>query len=319
MALNPQTEVFFNALAENGRPKTHELSPEEARAGYRALTAAFGPGPDLKTEDRIVSGSETDIPVRIYSPESEVPLPMLVYFHGGGWVIGDLDTHDRECRLLAAETHCLVVSVDYRLAPEHPFPAGHIDCWDAVVWVLAHAAALGGNPDCIAVGGDSAGGNLAAYVALAARDAGHTLKLQLLVYPATDGRAHHPDSKHEPLPSLLENAEGPGLTRDTMAYFAMHVCGANDHLSVTNDWRMSPLLADSHAGVAPAYIATCQCDPIRDEGNLYAEKLKAAGVAVQFREWAGQPHLLFQLSPVLDDGKALIAECVAALQQAFAS
>jgi acetyl esterase len=318
MPLNPQTEAFFNALAENGGPKTHELSPEEAREGYRALASAFGPGPELKVEDRTIPGSETDIPVRIYTPDSTGPLPVLVYFHGGGWVIGDLDTHDRECRILAAETPCLVVSVDYRLAPEHAFPAGHVDCWDATAWVLENAATLGGDPDNVAVGGDSAGGNLAAFVALAARDAGHPLKLQLLVYPATDGRAHHPDSDHEPLPSLIENAEGPGLTRDTMAYFAVHVCQDNDHLTVTTDRRMSPLLADSHADVAPAYIATCEYDPIRDEGNLYAEKLKAAGVEVQFREWAGQPHLLFQLSPVLDDGRALLAECVAALQQAFA-
>jgi acetyl esterase len=318
MPLNPQTEAFFNSLAQgDDSPKTHEQTPEDAREGYRALAAALGPGPDIETLDRAVPGSEAEIPVRIYTPEGEGPWPILVYYHGGGWVIGDLDTHDRECRLLATQTPCVVVSVDYRLAPEYPFPASHTDSWDATQWICNHAAELNGDASRIAVGGDSAGGNLAAFVALCARDADIDLSLQMLVYPATDGRAHHPESTHDPLPSLVENSDAIVLTRDTMAYFSSHVCRGLDPAAVTNDWRMSPLLAEDHTGLAPAYIATCEFDPIRDEGNLYADKLKSAGVTVQHKVWAGQPHLLFQLSPVLDDGKALIAECVAALKAAF--
>ena len=317
MPLNPQTAALVEAMAAEPAPQTHELDPSEARLGYRALADNMGPGPDVATEDRSIPGSETAIPVRIYKPTSDIPLPVLVFFHGGGWVIGDLDTHDRECRILATGTPCIVASVDYRLAPEHPFPAGHVDCWDALQWVASNAADIDANPSGIAVGGDSAGGNLSAYCALMARDSGLALKLQMLVYPATDGRAHHPDSTHEPLPSLVENADGIFLKRATMNYFFRLACKDLDPVAVANDWRMSPLLAASHAGIAPAFIATCELDPIRDEGNLYAEKLAAAGIPVQHKEWAGQPHVLFQLSPVLDDGKALLTECVDALQRAF--
>ena len=317
MPLNPQTEAFF--APTQGGPKTHEQTPAEARNGYLALGTALGPGPELhNVEDRTITGSQTDIPVRVYTPvESAAALPALIFYHGGGWVIGDLDTHDRECRLLSDGAGCVVVAIDYRLAPEHPFPASHQDCWYATQYIVNNAAEFNVDAAKIAVGGDSAGGNLAAYVALAARDAGIDLKLQMLIYPATDARAHHPDSEHEPHPSLIENADAVVLTRATMAYFASNLMTGLDQKEVANDWRMSPLLATDHSKLASAYIATCEYDPIRDEGNAYAEKLTAAGVSVQHKVWAGQPHLLFQLSPVLDDGKALIGECVAALKEAF--
>jgi len=320
MPLNPQTEAFFASMAEGGdRPQTHEQQPAEARQGYLALAQALGPGPELhQVEDRKIPGEHDDIPLRVYTPKaSDNALPALIYFHGGGWVIGDLDTHDRECRLLADQADCVVIAVDYRLAPEHPFPASHQDCWSALHYVVEHPGHFNIDAGRIAVGGDSAGGNLSAFVALAARDAQIDLKLQMLIYPATDARAHHPDSEHEPYPSLLENADAVVLTRDTMRYFASHVATGQNHKDVVNDWRMSPLLAENHEGLAPAFIATCEFDPIRDEGNVYAEKLQAAGVPVQHKVWAGQPHLLFQLSPVLDDGKALISECVSALKDAF--
>lgn len=317
MPLNPQTAALVEAMAANPAPQFHELSVEDARLGYRALADGFGPGPDVPTEDRTIPGSETEIPVRIYKPEDDNPLPVLVFFHGGGWVIGDLDTHDRECRMIATGTPCIVISIHYRLAPEHPFPASHTDCWDAVQWVASNAAEIGGDPSRLAVGGDSAGGNLSAFCALAARDAGIELRLQMLVYPATDARAHHPTSSHEPLPSLIDNADGIFLKKATMNYFSEFLCTGLDPVEVANDWRISPLLAENHAGVAPAYVATCEFDPIRDEGNLYAEKLRASGVEVQHREWPGQPHVLFQLSVVLDDGKALLAECIDALRRAF--
>ena len=317
MPLNPQTAALVQAMAAEPSPQTHQLAPKEARLGYRALAESMGPGPDVKTNDITISGSSSSIPIRVYSPESTAPLPVMVFFHGGGWVIGDLETHDRECRILSTGTPCIVVSVDYRLAPEHPFPAGHVDCWDAVRWVAENAKEINADPAKLAVGGDSAGGNLSAYCALMARDAGLELKLQLLIYPATDGRAHHPDSTHEALPSMVENADGLFLKRATMNYFSKLVCEGLDPAEVANDWRMSPLLATDHKGVAPAFIATCELDPIRDEGNLYAEKLSEAGVLVTHKEWAGQPHVLFQLSPALDDGKALLAECVEALRIAF--
>lgn len=321
MPINPQTEAFFASLAADGdRPQTHEQSPEDARAGYRALGQALGPGPELhKVEDTNIKGTEVDIPVRVYTPTDESgPFPALVYFHGGGWVIGDLESHDRECRLMASKADCVVIAVDYRLAPEHPFPAPHTDCWDALEYVMSHPEEFNIDTDRVAVGGDSAGGNLAAYVAVAARDGGIKLRLQLLIYPATDARAHHPESDHQPYSSLIENAKAIVLTRATMRYFATHVMKDQDWRATSNDWRMSPLLAHDHSGVAPAFIATCELDPIRDEGNLYADKLKAAGVAVTHKVWPGQPHLLFQLSPVLDDGKALIEESASALKAAFA-
>lgn len=320
MPLNPQTEQLVNGLntANEGRPATHELEPDVARAGYRALGTAFGPAPEVPSvRDRSIKGPAGDIPVRIYSPAGEGPYPLIVYFHGGGWVIGDLETHDRECRLLCNDTGAVVMAVDYRLAPEHPFPASHEDCWAATQWAGRHAAELAADPARMAVAGDSAGGNLAAYVALMARDAGLALALQVLIYPATDARGHNPAYAGERYPSLIENSEAPFLTRDTMTYFFRHLTVGLDAGEVANDWRMSPLLASSHEGLAPAFIATCEFDPIRDEGNAYAEKLTDAGVTVTHKCWPGQPHLLFQLSPVLDDGKALMAETVAALKTAF--
>ncbi len=321
MPLNPQTAAFFSALAAGaeGHPATHEQEPSEARQGYRALAESLGPGPEVgEILNQSIPGG---IPVRIYKPvaasKSESGCPALIFFHGGGWVIGDLDTHDRECRHLCVGAGCLVISVDYRLAPEHPFPAGHDDCWAATLWLFEHAHELGVDKMKIAVGGDSAGGNLAAFVALKARDENLPLVLQLLIYPATDLRGHDAEYQGERFASLIENADAPVLTRASLEYFSRHLAGTQDQQTVAADWRMSPLLAESHEGVAPAFIATCEFDPIRDEGNAYAEILLRSGVAIQHKEWPGQPHLLFQLSPVLDDGKALLKDCIEALRVAF--
>lgn len=320
MPLHPQTEALVKSMAaaNEGRPATHELPPDQARAGYRALGNMLGHVPDVTSvEDRTVPGPTGNIPVRVYSPQPDTSLPVVIYFHGGGWVIGDLESHDRECRLLANQVPCVVVAVDYRLAPEHPFPAAHDDCWAATQHVVANAADFGGDPSNVALAGDSAGGNLAAFVALAARDAGLELKLQVLIYPATDANGHIPGTTGNIRQSLIDNKDAPFLTLDSMHYFFRHLAGDQDHQVVANDWRMSPLLADSHSDVAPAFIATCEYDPIRDEGNDYAKALSDAGVSVQHKQWEGQPHLLFQLSPILDDSKTLISETVTALQQAF--
>jgi acetyl esterase len=319
MPLNEQIAGLVQSMGQAGdAPPMDQQTPEEARAGYRALAAMFGPSPSVdEVTDRVIPGPAGDIPVRIYSPEGDGPHAVLLFFHGGGWVIGDLDTHDRECRVLCNDAGVVVVAVDYRLAPEHPFPAGHDDCLAALRWLHANAGTLGGDPSRMAVAGDSAGGNLAAYIALAARDEGIVLRLQVLIYPATDLRGHDPAWTGERYGSLEENREGPFLTLDSIRYFSNHLTGGKGIGAMASDWRLSPMLAEIHPNLAPAYIATCEFDPIRDEGNAYAAKLTEAGISVQHKEWKGHPHVLFQLSPVIDDGKALLAECASALRDAL--
>lgn len=292
----------------NYRP-THQLTPQEARDGYRALPALLGPPPDVaSTQDRTIEGPGGALRLRVYSPKGEGPHPVLVYYHGGGWVIGDLDTHDRECRILCNDTPCVVVAVDYRLAPEHPYPAAVEDAWAALRWVARNAAELGGDNRRIAVGGDSAGGNLAAVVALRARDqGGPALSLQLLVYPSVTGELLC-------YPSHQENAAAPFLPLDTMRYFRGHYLGP---IEATTDPEIAPIHATSHAGLPAALVITAEFDPLRDEGRAYAEKLEQAGVSAKLIEYAGMPHMFFQLSPVLEEGKAALRESADALRKAF--
>lgn len=286
---------------------THELSPAQAREGYRALGLMFGPGEAVSTvDDRSIPGPAGDIPLRVYSPAGEGPFGVWVFYHGGGWVIGDLDTHDRECRAICNGAGCIVVSVDYRLAPEHPFPAAPEDAYAALAWVGEHAAELGGDPSRIAVGGDSAGGNLAAVVALLSRDrGGPALRHQLLVYPATDMRPG------DAYPSLVENAAGPFLEKATMDYFRGH------YAAVAGDVRASPLLADSHAELPPALIITAEFDPLRDEGEAYAGRLRDGGVDVTLHRYESMPHIFFQLSSLVQEGQQLLDEVAAVLRAAL--
>lgn len=311
MPLHPQLKVLADGMAAQGQKPMHELTPDEAREGYRALGTMMGAGEDVASvEDRRIPGPAGEIPLRIYRPEGSGPFGVLVFYHGGGWVIGGLDTHDRECRALCRGAGCLVVAVDYRLAPEHPFPAAVDDSFAALRWVGAHAADLGGDPARIAVGGDSAGGNLSAVMAQLARDAGGpSLRFQLLVYPAVDQR------QPSLYPSMEENAAGPFLTRDSMEYFSGHyLCdGEWDH----TDPRLSPLLADSLEGLPPALVVTAEFDPLRDEGEAYAAALKEAGVAVELHRYDGMAHLFFQLSALVDDAKALLSECSGALKRSI--
>jgi acetyl esterase len=313
MPLHPQIQALVDGMASNpdARP-THELSPAEAREGYRALAAMLGPGPDVfHVEDQSIAGPVGEIPIRVYRPGGGTR-GVLVYYHGGGFVIGDLDTHDRECRVLCNDGDCVVVSVDYRLAPEHGFPASHEDALAALRWVGDNAARLGGDPGRIAVGGDSAGGNLSASVALQARDdAGPDLRLQMLVYPTVDARSD--PSVH---PSLDENAAGPFLSKETMDYFFGHYLGGRPDAAL--DPRMSPLLAETHAGLPPAFVVTAEFDPLRDEGEAYAKVLDAAGVPVTFRRYDGMPHVFFQLGPVVDAGREVLEQCAKALREALA-
>ena len=245
--------------------------------------------------------------MRVYRPESETPLPVVVYFHGGGFVIGDISTHDTTCQRLAAGVPAVVVSVDYRLAPEHRFPAAVEDCDAATAWVAAHAAELGGDPARLAVAGDSAGGNLAAVVARHARDAGGpAIAFQLLVYPATDMTGS--------LPSHTENGKGYLLTSDTMAWFLdNYLAGEN-----VSDPDASPLFAGDLGGLPPALVVTAEFDPLRDEGEAYAERLRQAGVKATTSRYDGMIHAFYGLDPIFDAAKRATAETVAALRDALA-
>ena len=315
MALAPEIQALVDGMAQNPDAKaTHELSPAEAREGYLALGSMFGAGAEVgQVEDRRIPGPAGEIPIRCYRPEGAGPFPLLVFYHGGGWTIGDLDSHDKECRALTNGAGALVVSVDYRLAPEHRFPAAADDAFAALQWVAENAATLGGDATRIAVAGDSAGGNLSAVVSLLARDAGGPkICFQALVYPATDMRKEAVDK----FPSRRENAAGPFLLLETMDYFAGHYFGSDPDLA--NDVKASPLLATSHANLPPAFIATASHDPLRDEGAAYAKALEAAGVAVTHTHYDGMPHVFFQLSPIIPAGKALLGEISSHLRAAWA-
>ena len=310
MAVHPQVQAFLDAQAEQQPPPPPitEQTVEMAREGYVALAEVLGPGAEVaQVSDRHVPGPAGDIPIRIYSPEGTGPFGVLVYYHGGGWVIGSLETHDHVCRELCAGAGCVVVSVDYRLAPEHRFPAAVDDSFAALRWVARNAAGIGGDPARLAVGGDSAGGNLSAVMALLARDAGGPgIVFQLLIYPAVDMRLDYP--------SIAENAEGYVLTRDHMHWFCDHYLGEEGPLT---DPKASPLLAASHEDLPPALIVTAEYDPLRDEGKAYADKLSAAGVTAKHSLYDGMIHVFFQLSPILDGGRAAVEESVAALRSAF--
>ncbi len=312
MPVDPQVQAFLEAQAQaamaNQVPPITEQTVEMARAGYLAIAEMLGEGPEAGIEDAVVPGPAGDVPIRIYRPrDASDGLPILVYYHGGGWVIGDLDTHDYACRELCVGAGCLVVSVGYRLAPEARFPAAVDDSWAALRWVAANAESIGGDPSRIAVGGDSAGGNLAAVMSLLARDnGGPCLAFQLLVYPAVDMDFSRP--------SIDENAEGYVLTKDHMIWFRGHYLRSDADRA---DFRASPLLASGHGGLPPALVITAEFDPLRDEGRDYAEKLQAAGVPTTLSNYEGQVHVFFQLSPILDGGRRAVDEAAAALREAF--
>jgi acetyl esterase/lipase len=309
MPLDPQAKAFLDQMASMGGPPLHSLPVADARALMVAMAGMSGTRdlPLAKVENRTIPGPAGQIPVRVYTPNGTGPLPLLVFFHGGGWVIGDLDTHDGTCRELAHGAGCVVMSVDYRLAPEHKFPAGPEDCYAATAWAAAHASELGVDPAKIAVGGDSAGGNLTCVVALMARDKGSpTLCFQLPIYPAT---SHALD-----MPSYVENATGYLLETDAMVWFWGHYLASE--ADGENPYA-SPLRAKDLKGLPPAFVITAEFDPLRDEGELYAKRLQEAGVPTTLKRYDGMIHGFFGMSGIMDQAKTAIAESCAALKKAF--
>ena len=309
MPLDPQAQAFLEQLAAAGDPPLHELSVAEARQVIVALFGTQG-DPELvgAVEERTIPGAGGEMPTRIYKPYGTGPFPVLVYLHGGGWVIGDLEAYDATCRALTNAAGCLVVAMEYRLAPEHKFPAAPEDCYAATCWVAANAAAIGGDPRRIAIGGDSAGGNLAAVVAQMARDrGGPALVYQLLVYPVTN---YGYDTA-----SYRENAEGYLLTRDAMVWFWNHYLRS---AADGDNPLASPLRANDLRGLPPAMVLTAEFDPLRDEGEAYAMRLQEAGVPVTLKRYTGTIHGFFSLGAVLDQGKQAMADAAAALRTIFA-
>ena len=313
--LHPQARALLDLMIERKVPPTHTLSPADARALYRERRAYTQPDPPRVAEVRELAadGPHGSVPLRLYRPLSDRPapkalLPVLVYFHGGGWVIGDLDTHDVLCRQLANASGCAVVSVGYRLAPEHRFPVAVDDAIAATRWVAKQAASLGLDATRLAVGGDSAGGNLAAVVCIAARDtADLAIAFQLLIYPATDMR--------RTLPSHTTNGDGYLLTRDSITYFHDHYM---EDARRDADWRASPLLAPDLGRLAPALVITAGFDPLRDEGLAYADALTQAGSRASCVCFERQIHGFITMGRVIDEANTAVALCATALQKAFA-
>jgi acetyl esterase len=308
MPLDPQAQQVLEQIAALGLPPNHLVSPSQARINMKSRPRAAGPEV-TRVEDRLIPGPGVDIPVRIYTPTGSGPFPILVWFHGGGWVVGDLETADPTARYLTVGAKCVVISVDYRLAPETKFPGAADDCYAATVWAAQQATRLNGDPSKIAVGGDSAGGNLAAAVALMARDRGGlSLAFQLLVYPVT--------ARDFDMPSYRQNAEGYGLALDAMRWYWDHYLQHPDDAS--NPYA-APLVAENLKGLPPALVITAECDPLRDEGEAFAKRLQAAGVPTTYSRYDGMIHGFFGMTAVLDKGKQAVAEACAALQHAFAA
>jgi acetyl esterase len=308
MPLNPQAKAFLDQAAASGAPPLNAMPIAEARQALNALFIPEQKEAIHKVEDRKISGpGGHQIPLRIYTPEAKGQLPVLVFFHGGGWVLGDIESHDNVCRELANKAGCIVVSVDYRLAPEHKFPSAPEDCYAATKWVVLNAASFGGDPSRIAVGGDSAGGNLAAAAALMAADRGApTLTYQLLIYPVTNYAFD--------TPSYRDNADGYLLTREMMQWFW------KQYLSNDEDGKnayASPLQAREVRRVAPAFVITAEFDPLRDEGEAYGERLKKEGVPVEMKRYDGAIHGFFSFGHIMDQGKQAVADAAARLRQAF--
>lgn len=307
--LHPSVRLLLETTEAEGGPALETLSPVEARrAAIDGMKASEGNAePLLCIEDLRIPGPDCEVPVRVYTPHGSSPRPAMVYFHGGGWVVCNLDTHNVVCSAIANRSGAVVVAVDYRLSPEHKFPAAVIDCYAATSWVAQNAARLGVDPKRISVGGDSAGGNLGTVVALRSRDEqGPEIALQVLVYPVTDLSTFD-------TPSYEEFAEDHRLTKVAMEWFRCHYLrreedGRNPHAS--------PLLAPDLSGLPPALVITAECDPLRDEGEAYAKRLEQAGVPVTCTRYEGMIHPFFSLSGAIPRGLDAIQQVADAVRAA---
>jgi acetyl esterase len=301
--VDPHIAALLTMMNEAGMPPMYEGTPEAGRALYLQLThGARTPEqmvPVASTEDRNVPGASGDLKARMYQPEGDGPFPTVVFFHGGGWVICDMDTHDNMARHICRGSGAVVVAVDYRLAPEHPFPAAADDAVAAARWVAGHRDEFGGD-DRLAVAGDSAGGNLAAVVAQALRDDGTPLVAQFLIYPAVDAEGEYP--------SRLANAKGYFLEKDTMDWFYGHYAADWDD---AKDPRLSPLHHGDLTGLPPAVIVTAEYDPLRDEGEAYGEALRSAGVRAEVQRYDGMIHGFFDMGTVSPAAQKAIDESCA--------
>lgn len=312
MALDREAADFIELVRKLGRPGYDSMTPEAARKLYKETRSGLSPEPPAMAlvENMSCPGPHGPVAMRYYRPQGSAMnsvLPLLVFCHGGGWVIGDLDTHDVICRILARESEAAVLSVDYRMGPEFKFPAAVDDAYTAASWARREAARLKVDPERFAIGGDSAGGNLSAVVALLARERGDlALCLQALIYPATD--------MHMITPSHAAYAEGHLLTRQSMDWFQLHYLnGPEDR----DDWRASPLRSASLVGLPPAIVIVAGNDPLRDEGVAYAEALRAAGNSVRFREFPGMVHGFVGMGRIMPQAGQALAEVGMALKEAF--
>jgi acetyl esterase len=311
MPFDHQVRIYADQLASAGAPPRHTLSPDVVRQAEAAdlllEQEQVIPEPVARVENKAFASSGTRIPIRVYTPDGADPFPIVVYFHGGGWVLCNLDTHDQICRSVANGAGCVVVAVDYRLAPEHRFPAAPEDCYAATQWVAERIEQLNGDTTHLAVAGDSAGGNLAAVVAQMARDrGGPAVSFQCLLYPITDLRMASA--------SYVENANAPFLTRDDMIWFRSHYL--RDAQDITNPLA-SPVLAEDLRGLPPAMVVTAEYDPLRDEGEVYGERLQAAGGKVIVRRQDGLPHGFLGLDRVSDRARQAKVSTILALRHAL--
>ncbi len=308
-SIDPKIAGALKYLASLNLPPLQEMTPDQAREGMRKLSVKEQSSELFSVTDQLIAGDGCDIPLRVYRPQADETLPVIVFYHGGGWVVCDLDTHDECCRRMARQAQCVVVSVDYRLAPEHPFPAGLEDAYTALQWVSEHAAELNVDTSRLAIGGDSAGANLAAAAALRARDEqGPAINFQLLIYPVTNVRDMDAGS-------YLEFSKGYRLEKKGMEWFREQYIGPNGDAGRSD---VSPLLADELKGLPDTYVATAGFDVLRDEGEAYAKALAKDGVKVAYSCFGEQIHGFVGLADIISSSSRAYDQILESLAEGFA-